>query len=216
MVNAEKKFSTLSVIKRLTNNKDLQIIFCYTWGDYGTPPSKSNFSMQTVITNHYSEGAFYPVGGASEIAYIIPVIERGSGKVLVRAEVQEILHNGSKAMGVLVKKGSEIHAIEAPIIVSSAGVYNTFLNLLPKQVAQKSYMWDLCKNLTPGGGSFCIFVGLDASNEELKLKRENVWSFTGNDTDKVFEDYLNLSNEEVLDSDPPLIFLSFPSAKDPN
>ena len=35
------------------------------------------FSMHALLVNHYKNGAFYPVGGASEIALnIIPVIER--------------------------------------------------------------------------------------------------------------------------------------------
>ena len=45
---------------------------------------------------HYEEGGFYPVGGASEIAFnMIPIIERTGGKVLVRANVKEILYNGN-------------------------------------------------------------------------------------------------------------------------
>ena len=46
------------------------------------------------------------MGGASEIALnVIPVIERAGGKVLVKADVQEILYNGKKVHGALVKKG---------------------------------------------------------------------------------------------------------------
>jgi all-trans-retinol 13,14-reductase len=44
------------------------------------------------LNSHFYDGGFYPVGGASEIALnIIPVIERSGGKVLVRANVKEIL-----------------------------------------------------------------------------------------------------------------------------
>ena len=72
-----KNKSTLEVAQSLTKNKDLQTIFCYCWGDYGTIPSMSHFSMHALLVNHYKNGAFYPVGGASEIALnIIPVIER--------------------------------------------------------------------------------------------------------------------------------------------
>jgi hypothetical protein len=42
-------------------------------------------------------------------------------------------------MGVKVEKGTESYEIQAPIIISTAGVYNTFLKLLPHNVAQKSY-----------------------------------------------------------------------------
>ncbi len=42
-------------------------------------------------------------------------------------------------MGVKIEKGSETYEVQAPIIISTAGVYNTFLKLLPQNVAQKSY-----------------------------------------------------------------------------
>ena len=72
-----KEKSTLAIIQELTDNKDLQTVFSYCWGDYGTVPAKSHFGMHSVLLQHYQYGAFYPVGGASEIAYnVIPVIER--------------------------------------------------------------------------------------------------------------------------------------------
>ena len=71
------------------------------------------------------------------------MIERAGGKVLVRVSVDEILYNGHKVMGVLARKATgETFRIEAPAVVSSAGILNTFQNLLPKQVAQKSYFYD--------------------------------------------------------------------------
>lgn len=111
--------STKDLVESLTDNKDLQTIFCYCWGDYGTPPAKSHFLMQALLNKHFSKGGFYPVGGASEIAYnIIPVIERAGGKVLVRANVKEILITDGRAQGVKVEKGSEEHMIVAPLVIS--------------------------------------------------------------------------------------------------
>jgi len=87
----------LEVIQTLTENKDLQTAMCYCWGDFGTVPEKSHFAMMSLLHQHYRYGAFYPVGGASEIALnIIPVIERTGGKVLVKADLTDILHNGKK------------------------------------------------------------------------------------------------------------------------
>ena len=73
----------LDVVTELTDNKDLQTIFMYCWGDYGCPPSKTTFIMQALLNRHFMRGgAHYPVGGSSEIAYnIIPVIERGGGRL---------------------------------------------------------------------------------------------------------------------------------------
>lgn len=59
--------------------------------------------MQSTLLNHFMHGAYYPKGGASEIAFnIIPVIRRAGGNVLVRAPVKEILLNDEgKAVGKL-------------------------------------------------------------------------------------------------------------------
>ncbi len=67
--SGKRDCTTLDVVRELTSNKDLQTVFCYCWGDYGTTPDKSHFTMQALLNNHYSHGAYYPVGGASEIAY---------------------------------------------------------------------------------------------------------------------------------------------------
>ncbi len=53
--------------------------------------------MHSLILCHYLNGAWYPKGGASEIAYhMIPIIEKSGGAVLVRAPVNRILLNDAK------------------------------------------------------------------------------------------------------------------------
>lgn len=43
-----------------------------------------------------------------------------------------------------------------------------------------------------------VFLGFNASNEELKLKAHNIWAFTTNDSEHAFTEYLNMSVEEAL------------------
>ena len=94
-------------------------------------------------------GAYYPIGGASEIAFnMIPIIEASGGKVLVKAEVVQILINQSgKACGVTVKKGENTYEIFAPMVISNAGMDNTFKKLLPKNIAEKSYYSNILKGI---------------------------------------------------------------------
>jgi len=60
-----------------------------------------------------------------------------------------------------------------------------------------------------------VFLGLNASAEELGLKRHNCWAFATNNIDKDALDYFDLDVEKALDAEVPLLFVSFPSAKDP-
>ena len=193
---------------------------CYLWGDLGVVPSDSCFNIHGLISLHYSKsGGYYPVGGASEFALsMIPIVERAGGKVLVRANVEQILHNGSKVMGVRVRKGntSLVYDIEAPCVVSNAGLKNTFHKLLPKNVAEKSYFHKLSAQLRPSWGTLQAFIGLNASKEELGLKPQNMWVSLDNSCGRSFSEYMNLKREDAVARRPPLMFVSFPSAKDPN
>ncbi|XP_066923132.1 all-trans-retinol 13,14-reductase-like [Clytia hemisphaerica] len=210
-------FSNLSLadyLDSLTKNKRLQGAVAYSYGDYGTQPRESSAMMQLMLLAHYMHGGYYPVGGASEIAYnIIPVIEKAGGKVLVRAPVTEIvLDSSGKAIGVKVKKGGEEHFISAPMVISGAGVINTFEHMIKDQ---KSRPESLLKKVNSGHGAVSIFAGLDGTNEELKLENTNTWAMAEPDLDKGLDDFLNTPAEKVGTEDIPLLFISFPSTKDP-
>jgi len=206
-----------SVLDEITDNKDLKAVLAYSFGDYGTEPSKGSFAMHAALINHYMYGASYPRGGASEIAFhIIPTIEKAGGRVLVRAPVKQILCEDGKAVGVRVEKSSGDIDLFAPMIISDAGAINTFKTLLPPEVADKSGFSRMIKTkkVQSGIGAMSIFVGLRGSAEELGIKPQNIWAFTGNDLGKITRDFLTKDAEDAIDSDIPLLFISFPSAKD--
>ncbi|KAG7252054.1 hypothetical protein CRUP_026901, partial [Coryphaenoides rupestris] len=102
----------------------------------GNIPKDTSFSMHSLLVRHYWNGAWYPRGGASEIAYhMIPAVERAGGAVLVRAPVNRILFNdANEACGVSVMKGQEEVHVHAPIVISNAGIFNTYQKLLPEEL----------------------------------------------------------------------------------
>jgi len=216
------KQSTLQHVRNLTSNKDLQTVFTYCFGNMGVTPDKSGFPMQAAISNHYLKmGGYYPVGGASEFTLnLIPVIERAGGKVLVRATVEEILFEGGAAVGVRVRKGSTdiVDDIRAKCVISDTGILNTFNKLIPPHIGDGSFFRELAKDLKPSCGSICVFVGFNASNEELGLRAQNTWAYVNNDgAGDLIDGYMNTEGKEaVMSKEPPLLFLSFPSTKDPN
>ena len=163
-------------------------------------------------------GPYYPKGGASEIAFnIIPVIERAGGSVMVRAKVKQILldESGSRIAGVKVAKGEKEIDIFAPIVISDAGVVNTYKNLLSPSVVQKFGLDHLLKRVKPGLPLLSAFIGLEGTKEQLGLRASNVWAFTDPDLNGALKKYISLPPEEARNATVPLLFLSFPSAKDP-
>ncbi|XP_029481047.1 all-trans-retinol 13,14-reductase-like [Oncorhynchus nerka] len=198
----------------LTKNKDLHALSAYLF--YGVPPKESSFLMNTLLLQHYKRGAYYPIGGASEIAFhIIPVIRKAGGAVLVRAPVQTVLLNEEgSAYGVTVRKGQEVVEVLAPVVISNAGIFNTFEKFLPPEIQAKPDIQALLGRMQHGMGNFLVFVGLDGTKEELGITSMNYWMYKENDLDTLMERYSSLSREEVV-GNIPMMFIHFPSAKDP-
>ncbi|KAL3053143.1 hypothetical protein OYC64_005636 [Pagothenia borchgrevinki] len=202
------------MMSRLTQNKDLQALSAYLF--YGVPPKDSSFLINALLLQHYKRGAYYPRGGASEFAFhIINVIEKAGGAVLVRAPVQRVLLNRqNKAYGVTVLKGQEEIEVYAPVVISNAGIFNTFEKFLPQPIQEKPEIQSLLGLVRHGMGSFLVFVGLDGTKEELGIVSTNFWMYKDNDLDSLMEQYSSLSRDQVL-GNIPMMFITFPSAKDP-
>ncbi|XP_077069321.1 all-trans-retinol 13,14-reductase [Siphateles boraxobius] len=208
--------SLTDVVNELTQNKDLRAVLCYIFGTYGKMPKEASFSMHSLLVCHFMNGAWYPKGGASEIAYhMIPIIEKAGGAVLVRAPVNRILLNDAKeAIGVSVLKGEEEVHIHAPMVISDAGIFNTYEHLLPKDVQTMPAIQKQLSMVQHGDGGLSIFIGVDGTKEELDLKADNFLIFPENNLDELMEGYMKGNREESSKSSP-MIFVASPSAKDP-
>ncbi|XP_067397179.1 all-trans-retinol 13,14-reductase-like [Emydura macquarii macquarii] len=203
------------VMEGLTANKDLQLVLGYLF--YGVPPKDSSFLINALLIHHYKRGTWYPRGGASEIAFhAIPVIQRAGGAVLVRARVGRILlsADGGTAVGVTVQKRGQEEKVYAPVVISDAGIFNTFGTLLPPEIRSKAGIQSVLSMVQHGMGSFLVFVGLRGTTGELGLKSTNYWIYQHNDLDEMMTRYAALSREEVSEN-VPMMFITFPSAKDP-
>ncbi|TRY59607.1 hypothetical protein DNTS_003890, partial [Danionella cerebrum] len=207
--------SLTDVVNGLTQNKDLRAVFCYIFGTYGNLPKDASFSMHSLLVCHFMGGAWYPRGGATEIAYhMIPIIEKAGGAVLVRAPVNRILLNNAKeAIGVSVLKGQEEVHVHAPIVISDAGLFNTYQSLLPKEVQALPAIQKQLSMVKHGDGGLSVFIGLDGTKEELGLKADNFFIFYDNNLDDMYDGYMK-GNREESSKKVPMIFVASPSAKD--
>ena len=201
--------SSYNVLKGLTDNEKLIAVLCGQWGDHGCPPKESVFLMHALIAGHYFNGGFYPVGGASKIAEsIVPQIQVSGGDVLTYADVQEILVSNDRAIGVKMVDG---HCLYADSIVSNAGVVNTFTKLLPEAITDKFGYRDRVQSLATSMSHAGMYIGLRGTAEELQLPKTNLW---------IYLDQHHDDNVAALRKDPsaplPLVYVSFPSAKDPD
>ncbi len=201
--------STREVLEGLTQNQQLIGVLTAQWGDYGLPPAKAAFVMHAMVAKHYITGGNYPVGGATKISeHIIPLIEAAGGQVFTYAGVERILIENGRAVGVrLHKDGVEIRA---PQIVSCAGLIPTYTRLLDPQVAAEHDLLAPLKQVEPSAATLCLYAGFKGSAAELGLPKTNYWVYPGADHDYNVDSFTSGDNPAM-----PLIYISFPSAKDP-
>ncbi len=201
--------TTLDVLQGLTHDRELIAVLTGQYGDYGLPPGQSSFAMHAAVVAHYLEGAAYPVGGASQIAATVaPVIGAAGGAVLINAEVQEILAEDNRTVGVRMADGRELRA---PVVISDAGVANTFGRLLPKDLSIRMGLSKASAGVRPSVAHLCLYVGLKRTATELGLTGTNLWIYQDTDHDGNFARFLRDPKAPF-----PSVYISFPSAKDPS
>ncbi|XP_075063321.1 all-trans-retinol 13,14-reductase [Mixophyes fleayi] len=209
--------SVSEVIGELTDNKELQTVFSYIFGTYGVFPDRASFSLHSILIDHYLRGSWYPTGGASEITYhLVPTIVKAGGAVLSRATVEKILVNSDRrACGVVVRgKGLDPVNIFAPIVISDAGIFNTYEKLLPPEVQSLPAIQSQLGMMRHGAAGFSLFIGLKGTKEELNLPATNYFYFPDTNLKKLERNFIDASADDAPNY-IPMLYISSPSAKDP-
>lgn len=201
--------TTREVLEEITSNQELIGVLTGQFGDYGLVPAKSSFFIHAMVAGHYFRGAAYPVGGSSRIAdTIVPVIEASGGEVVTNARVAEIIVEKGRAVGVKLFDG---RTLRAPIVVSDAGVANTFERLLPPEVTGATSLLPKIHEIGASVAHLSLYVGLKGTAEELQLEKTNLWVYPNHQHEENFDRFIS-----DLRAPLPVVYLSFPSAKDPD
>ncbi|MBT8219476.1 MAG: NAD(P)/FAD-dependent oxidoreductase [Bacteroidia bacterium] len=213
MRKAFYKFSdqtTYGILRSLTENEELIKVLSAQYGDYGLPPKQSSFAMHASVVKHYFHGGSFPIGGSAEIVNTVdPVIESASGTILISAEVDKIIIENNTAKGVRMKDGK---TFMAKTIISGAGIYNTYEKMISNSVSEKHGLRDHLQKLKPSVAHGCLYIGLKGSPEELQLPKTNLWIYPGDlDHDSCVRRYA-----EDISQPFPVVYISFPAAKDPS
>ena len=202
--------TTYEVLSALTDNEELIKVLTGQYGDYGLPPKQSSFSMHASVARHYFDGGNFPIGGSSQIVKTIdPVIEAAGGTILISAEVDEVIIENNTAVGIQMKDGKQILAKN---IVSNAGIFTTYKTLLPPSSVKKHQLEKHLQKIKPSVAHASLYIGLDGTPEELNIPKTNYWVYPEEgDHDTCVDNYL-----EDLSNPFPVVYMSFPSAKDPD
>jgi all-trans-retinol 13,14-reductase len=204
--------TTQQYLENRVRDPRLRAVLASQWADYGLPPGRSAFVTHAVIATHYLEGAWYPVGGAGEIAKAAgAVIRAAGGELLIGHEVTKILVENGRAVGVeaQLKKGHEQAPVEfrAPVVVSDAGAWNTFTRLLPRDGFEFRHELE---TLPEGMEAVELFLGLKQDPRTLGFRGENYWIFSSFEHDQICA-----NRNDLLNGRAHMAYMSFPSLKDP-
>ena len=209
LVPSEFFKTTREVLEGITSNQELISVLTGQWGDYGQVPKDSAFLMHALVAKHYLAGGAYPVGGSSQIARaIIPTIQASGGEVFTYAGVDKVHIEGDKAVGVRMQDGSEIRGTQ---IVSNAGLMSTVHNLLPEAVGRDMGMEEWPETVKHSSAHLCLYAGFKGTAEQLGLGSTNLWIYPDGDHEGNVQQFLNDPDNAF-----PLVYISFPSAKDPD
>ena len=113
------------------------------------------------------------------------------------------------AFGVQMKDGK---IIRAKNIVSNAGIMTTYNTLLPSKTVEKHKLKEQLQKIKPSVAHVSLYIGLEGSPEDLQIPKTNYWIYPAEgDHDTCVKRYL-----DDLSQPFPVVYLSFPSAKDPD
>ena len=188
----------------VTDNPQLRNALVAQWGDHGGRPSIASFAIHALVAHSYLEcGAWYPAGGASVIAeHMLPVITKAGGAARAGVQVEKLLMEKGRVIGVRTADGEEIFA---DTVVSNIGVRETVDRLLPDDHGEDEWVREI-RSFGPSICHFSLFLGFEGDIEEAGATKANHWLYPTGETDVVWTDAPN--------GTPPGMFASFASLKD--
>ena len=197
--------TTEEVARSLTDNEDLIAAFTAQWGDFGGRPSTASFAMHAMAVGSYLEsGAWYPVGGGAAFAeHMLPTISAGGGAARAGVRVASLLIEDDHVAGVTTESGKTIRADK---VISNIGARETVEYLLPDDCAHQNWIEDI-RALDPNVANFSLFLGFEGDVASAGATRSSHWIYPTAEVDALWDDAPN--------GQPPGIFVSFASLKDP-
>lgn len=201
---------TAPELAKLTDDPKLRSLFAAQWGYYGSTPSRSSFAIQALVVKHFLHGGYYPIGGAKEIARtLLRTVANAGGWTRIRADVEEILVEKGRAVGVRMRDGEEIRA---PRVISAAGIASTVTRLLPESERRQAWAQSVA-SLRPAPAHVCLYLGFEGDIRQAGATAANKWFYNTFSTEAAAWEIDKRDDKGFPQA--PCLYCSFPSLKDP-
>lgn len=203
-------FSLKRVVSWHVKDPILQAVLNIQCGDHGLPPSRACFPVHTSVMGHYFEGGFYPMGGGGGIVKAMTnAIKKHGGEIRVKQNVEKIIIENNKAIGVKIKDGDTIFAKN---IISNADPSITYIKLVGRENISNKLVKKLEKTKY-SVTSLILFLTLDMDVTKYGIDSGNIWMIKDEDIDKHFNELM--TEDITLGEEFPAFFMSCTTIKDP-
>ena len=190
-----------ATVKQVANarnmpKKALDMIYPY-WCYLGVPASRMSFSIWAALLDTYiSAGALIPKFRSHEIAcaFLEKIYELG-GTVQFNSKVTSIQVHEGQVAGVILANGE---IIQSKQVISNTSPTNLFNNLVSpkKEVPRKAYA--NINTRKHGLSLFVVYLGLNASKEELGLNEYSYFISPHMDTERLYTSTYNINTDEIM------------------
>lgn len=184
-------YSLGEVIDTFDMPKKAKDILSSYWVYLGPPVSRCGFTIYaTMLYSLLDEGAFVPrYRSHGYTTALDQKIREFGGKIEYNTKAEKILVKDGQVIGVETSKGDKI---QTNFVVSNASPTLVYNNLVyPKEEVPEIALKQVNAR-THGTSGFVVYLGLDASAEELGLKEYSYFIFDTLDTEEAYDSFSNL------------------------
>ncbi len=170
--------------------KAIDIMSAY-WCYLGLPLNRINFTIFAMMLNSYfSRGAYIPRKRSNEFTSALDLrIRELGGKILYNTRVEKILVKDGKVKGIETSKGDKINTNHVIANISPTLVYNNLI--YPKSEVPEIAYKDVNARIH-GLSAFVVYLGLNASPEELGFNEYSYFIMETANTGKIYESWSKL------------------------
>ncbi len=198
-------------LDRFVRDPYLKAVLSIQAGDHGMAPSRAPTALHAGLQGYYFDGGCYPRGGAHCIpeAFIACIREHG-GEVKLGTEVDSIMVEGGRALGVRLAGGEQVRA---GIVVSNADPGVTWGRLVAAEHVGARLRRRIAR-LRYSASTISLFLGVDMDMARAGLDSGNIWYSSSPDIDAVYDfaERDDLSGAGEI----PGVFFNVTTLKDPS
>lgn len=198
-------------LDKFTHDAWLRAILSIQAGDHGMAPSRAPTVLHAALQDYYFEGAHYPRGGGHAIVdALVGQIRAHGGKVELGVEVERILVERGRVLGVRLADGREVRA---STVVSNADPRVTWGRLVEAKHIRAPLRWRVAK-LRHSVSTVSLFLAVDMDLRAAGLDSGNIWYSRTTDIDAsyVLAQHGDFSGVREI----PGIFFNVTTLKDPS